>query len=61
MANSKKKDIYRFILIGLQWPRQELVKRIKKRIEIMVDNGLLEEAKKFTICICHHPCHLCRA
>ena len=42
----EKKDIYRFILIGLQWPRQELVKRIKKRIEIMVDNGLLEEAKK---------------
>ncbi|MBS5517224.1 MAG: tRNA (adenosine(37)-N6)-dimethylallyltransferase MiaA [Clostridiales bacterium] len=42
----EKKDIYRFILIGLQWPRQELVKRIKKRIEIMVDNGLLDEAKK---------------
>ena len=41
----EKKDIYRCILIGLQWPRQELVRRIKKRIDIMVDNGLLKEAK----------------
>ena len=41
----EKKDIYCCILIGLQWPRQELVRRIKKRIDIMVDNGLLKEAK----------------
>lgn len=40
-----KKEDYQTVLIGLQWPRQKLTERIKKRIDIMVDNGFIEEAK----------------
>lgn len=39
-------DKYDSLLIGLQWERQKLVSHIEKRINHMVDNGLLEEAKQ---------------
>ncbi len=41
----QKKDIYHTLLLGLQWPREKLMERIKKRIDIMVDEGLIDEAK----------------
>ena len=41
----ESEDKYRALIIGLQWPRDILVERIRKRIENMVDDGLIEEAK----------------
>ena len=41
----QKRDRYNSLIIGLRWPREILVDRIKKRIDIMVDNGLISEAK----------------
>lgn len=35
------------IKIGLNLPREELYDRINKRVDIMFEDGLLEEAKKF--------------
>lgn len=35
------------IKIGLNLPREELYERINKRVDIMFEEGLLEEAKKF--------------
>lgn len=35
------------IKIGLNLPREELYNRINKRVDIMFEEGLLEEAKKF--------------
>ena len=41
----EKDDRYQTLILGLQWPRDVLVERIQKRIDMMVDNGLIEEAK----------------
>ncbi len=38
--------VYDFTLIGLRTNREELYDRINKRVDKMLDNGLLEEAKK---------------
>ena len=40
------KEIYDSIYIGLTTDRETLYKRINKRVDIMVENGLLEEAKR---------------
>lgn len=40
------KEIYDAIYIGLTTDRDTLYERINKRVEIMVDNGLLDEAKQ---------------
>lgn len=34
---------YRFLVLGLQRPREELYERINRRVEIMMDQGLEEE------------------
>ena len=38
--------VYDFTLIGLRTNREELYDKINKRVDKMLDNGLLEEAKK---------------
>ena len=39
---------YEFVMIGIQYAdRQKLYDRINKRVDIMLKNGLLDEAKKF--------------
>lgn len=34
------------LLLGLQWERSKLVARIQKRVALMVDQGLIQEAKR---------------
>lgn len=41
------KKLYDHIIIGLTTSREKLYERINKRVDIMLENGLLEEAKKF--------------
>jgi tRNA dimethylallyltransferase len=40
------KSPYSMKIIGINWDRQELYKRIDQRIEVMLENGLIEEVKK---------------
>lgn len=40
---------YSFILIGLTMDRQYLYERINKRVDIMLDNGLVEEVKSLAM------------
>ncbi len=35
------------ILIGLEWPREQLYARIDQRVDFMLQHGLIEEARKF--------------
>jgi tRNA dimethylallyltransferase len=42
---SKKRD-FNIITIGLEIPREELVKRINSRVDVMMKQGLLNEVKK---------------
>lgn len=43
----KRKRPFNIIKIGLQREREELYERINKRVEQMIENGIIEEAKKF--------------
>ncbi len=43
--SGKPRDKYNFLTIGLTRPREELYERINKRVDIMFDNGLLNEFK----------------
>ena len=45
-TNEINTKVYDFTLIGLRTNREELYDRINKRVDKMLDNGLLEEAKK---------------
>lgn len=47
--NSRKEEPpYEFLIIGLKYSdRQMLYDRINRRVDIMLENGLLEEARKF--------------
>jgi tRNA dimethylallyltransferase len=47
LKNSEKKRYFNIIKIGLERDRNELYDRIDKRIDIMLESGLLEEAKQF--------------
>jgi tRNA dimethylallyltransferase len=46
LSHSKKERPFQIIKIGLNRPRPELYERINKRVEIMVADGLEEEAKR---------------
>lgn len=35
------------IIIGLEWEREALYNRINQRVDLMIENGLVEEARKF--------------
>lgn len=41
-----KKRPFRIIKIGLTLPREQLFDRINRRVEAMIENGLVEEARK---------------
>ncbi len=43
----KKERPFRIIKIGLQREREELYERIGRRVDMMIENGLAEEAKSF--------------
>ena len=45
-TNKTDKLLYNTIFIGLTTDRETLYDRINKRVDIMVENGLLEESKK---------------
>jgi tRNA dimethylallyltransferase len=38
--------LYRFLLFGLNWERQKLYERINKRVDMMLEKGLIEEVEK---------------
>jgi tRNA dimethylallyltransferase len=44
---TKKQRNFNVIKIGLELPRDELYNRINKRVDVMMQQGLLEEAKAF--------------
>lgn len=46
-TNSSKKRPFNILKIGLDMDRTELYNRINKRVDIMVDEGLFNEAKDF--------------
>lgn len=43
--NSSKKRNFKIIKTALLWERNELIERINKRVDIMIADGLVEEAK----------------
>lgn len=43
--SEKPRDDYEFLIIGLKREREELYKRIDKRVDIMFEQGLMEEFK----------------
>ncbi|MGE0088968.1 MAG: tRNA (adenosine(37)-N6)-dimethylallyltransferase MiaA [Bacteroidales bacterium] len=47
LTNSKKERNFSIIKIGLQRDRDELYERINQRVDQMISEGLLEEAKSF--------------
>jgi tRNA dimethylallyltransferase len=46
-VNKTDKKLYDFVIIGLTIDRKTLYERINKRTDIMFEEGLLEEAKKY--------------
>ncbi|KKQ71493.1 MAG: tRNA delta(2)-isopentenylpyrophosphate transferase, tRNA dimethylallyltransferase [Candidatus Peregrinibacteria bacterium GW2011_GWC2_39_14] len=45
-VDKKGKSKFNYALIGINWPREELYKRIDKRVDIQIERGLLEETAK---------------
>lgn len=43
---TKSKPVYRVLQLGLDWPREELFKRINARVDKQIADGLVEETKK---------------
>jgi tRNA dimethylallyltransferase len=43
---SQKQDLpFNYLLIGLSWPREILYQRINERVDLMIENGLIEEGE----------------
>ncbi|NQX82395.1 MAG: tRNA (adenosine(37)-N6)-dimethylallyltransferase MiaA [Flavobacteriaceae bacterium] len=45
-TKKRKKRSFNIIKIGLEAPREIIYERINKRVDIMIENGLVEEVKK---------------
>lgn len=45
IVNKGAKDLYDVIYIGLTMPRELIYQRVNKRVDIMMENGLLDEVK----------------
>ncbi len=45
-SKSRRPSPYSAIWLGIQWPREELYRRINKRVGIMLDKGLVEEVRR---------------
>lgn len=46
LAKDKPKRVFKSLYIGLQAPRETIYERINARVDLMMEAGLLEEAKK---------------
>lgn len=46
-TSNKKERPFKILKIGLQRPREELFQRINQRVELMMEEGLLDEAVKW--------------
>ena len=46
-TRQKKERPFNIIKIGLQRDREELYERINRRVDMMIENGLIEEARRF--------------
>lgn len=43
---TKKKDVpYDYVMLGLDWEREILYDRINRRVDLMIEDGLVDEAK----------------
>ena len=47
LSKANKKRDFKILKIGLEREREELYNRINKRVDLMIEEGLLEEAKQF--------------
>ena len=47
LSKANKKRDFKILKIGLEREREELYNRINKRVDLMIEEGLLEEAKPF--------------
>ena len=45
-TNTKRERPFNIVKIGLERPREELFARINKRVELMIENGLLDEVRR---------------
>ena len=46
MAETKKQEVpYDYVMLGLDWDRETLYDRINRRVELMIEEGLIEETK----------------
>ena len=45
-TNTKRERPFNIVKIGLERPREELFARINKRVEMMIENGLLDEVRR---------------
>lgn len=39
---------YRYIVFGLRWDREKLYERINRRVDLMLENGLVDEVKRLS-------------
>ena len=46
-TRQKKERPFNIIKVGLQRDREELYERINRRVDMMIENGLIEEARRF--------------
>ena len=46
-TRQKKERPFNIIKVGLQRNREELYERINRRVDMMIENGLIEEARRF--------------
>lgn len=46
LTRSKKKRDFKIIKLGIDLPREELYERINKRVDIMLEQGLIKEARR---------------
>jgi len=47
LTHQKKERSFHIIKIGLNMPREELYEKINLRVDMMIENGLIEEAQRF--------------
>lgn len=59
-ADSKRKPCYEPLYIGLHLPRHELYKRIDRRLDLMIRQGLIEEVQNLVQRNFNHECNALR-
>lgn len=61
IASQKQECLYDTIFIGLTLERELLYQRINQRVDIMIDNGLLDEVTRLINQGCHRDCQSMKA